>query len=161
VTFSGAWATIGSSTGSINSFANCFAVNMSDPRGGSDSTSNPPVQSSTAGPYEPGGSTSSSFTVTYGVTESVADLIFANFASIPGAGASASGGNLAANGSDMAEGPAALWLPPALNQPSPSVADDLFPEAVGWAPHHEQSRSWLGDDPLEGFLSFPSERRGC
>jgi hypothetical protein len=67
VHFSGAWATVGSTTGPINAFANNYAITMHDPNGGGAAyPSTPPANSNTLGFYEPpGGVSSSGFTVTY------------------------------------------------------------------------------------------------
>jgi hypothetical protein len=65
VTFTGAWATIGGTTGAINSFPNAQAVNLSTSQGNA-TTSDPPLLARTLGFNEPGaGVSSSSFTVTY------------------------------------------------------------------------------------------------
>jgi hypothetical protein len=69
VTFTGAWATIGSTTGPINSFANLQADDIVQNGVQVTTTSNPPSISNSTGYQEPSqanGRDSSTFTVTYG-----------------------------------------------------------------------------------------------
>jgi hypothetical protein len=64
-TFTGAWATIGKTTGPINSFANIVALNLSSNQG-NDTTTNLPSIARTLGYHEPSaGADSSSFSITY------------------------------------------------------------------------------------------------
>ncbi len=100
-TFTGAWATIGSTTGGINNFSNALAVNLSSPSSLIIATveNNPPVESTTAGPFEPAGNLgSSSFSVQWGL-KNVINPIPISFYTLPvsllaanGSGATPPGG---------------------------------------------------------------------
>ena len=52
-TFTGAWATIGSTTGGINSFSNALAVNLSSPSSAIEANvdNNPPIYQTTQGAF--------------------------------------------------------------------------------------------------------------
>jgi Peptidase A4 family len=66
VTFTGAWATVDGTTGSINSFANATCLNMSAGTGNASTTDPPVASNGVLGWNEPSaGWTGSSFTVTY------------------------------------------------------------------------------------------------
>ncbi len=76
-TFTGAWATIGSTTGGINNFSNAAAINLSAPPSLIISTveNNPPVESTTRGTFEPVNNLgSSSFSVQWGLKNLISPI---------------------------------------------------------------------------------------
>lgn len=158
VSFAGAWATIAGRTGSINSFSNSFAVDMSDPSGGTATVSNPPLQSNTPGPYESGGSTSSTFTVTYGAFGSDAARAFGSFAADPfamGAIVPNASAAKASDGQSSADNTALIgFLSEAETRPLSSGVSDPFRDPLDRVEQQGHGLPWFGDDLWAGHDSL-------
>jgi hypothetical protein len=151
VTFTGAWATIGSTTGPVNDFSGIQALNIVQNNVQVTTTSNPPAVSNSLGYQEfvqPNALGSSSFTVTYGAVPTGQAPLQANLATAPVAGsssASAGPSNVPASALKQSQG---VMQPPVdnstpVNQPAPLDAlvatnqlanqDDVMPSGSDYS----------------------------